>query len=466
MNHQLQRTLGLGMLTLALSGLAAPTITGFAAVAPLSTVTQGTSAEDNTASTPLMNGERMPADYDNKPKIPAVGDVDSLTIDNNTRDLGDYITADGQYKIKTGVLFRSAQLTGLSDDQLKAYRKLNLQTDIDFRNDSTFLTQPDMPVTPNDVRRILIYSDASDDDSGVDHYNKGELSTLPEATKGYHDFLTTILDTPGATIYHCSHGNDRTGIATVLLMSIFGMKNNDIIKNYMMSNNYSRPYQNKKKNKIKPAKQVQYGWLKTYFDQIDKHSGNMENYIIKDLGFSKDQQEQLKAKYLVSVKDGKPYLANEQNHGTSNPDKTHTPKPTIPSKPSIIVPAPSHPTIVDSSNGDMINPDGSTNKPVKPSTSYAKPKHKKTSKIKVMSVRKIKRVRFVHLKGHRAYFFDMHLKHKVGRTGKTGLHPKAKWRLMKQAKIKIGGKTKTYVQVKSPHGHYRWIKKNDVKQIN
>ncbi|WP_143462330.1 tyrosine-protein phosphatase [Levilactobacillus enshiensis] len=501
MNQHLQRTLSLSMLTMTLMGMGTPVVTSLAATTPATHITTATDPD----RTPLMNGEKMPETV-STPTVPAAGQPGSriaLSMDNkgfnaNTRDLGGYLTKDRAKMIKPGVLFRSAQLTKLNVADISKLEALKLGLIIDLRTPKAHLNKTDKPIGQAINKDDSIYSQADDDDlSGIDHYNRqngGSIAFSATALSGYHAFLTDLLAAKGPVLYHCKHGNDRTGIATVILMSILGISNQSIINDYLMSNNYV-------------SKQVDYAWLKTYFSQIDEKFGGFENYIAsKDgLNFSSAQQATLRAKYLVASE------ASHPGNGTSGSEKPVTPDTTKPdtekpSTPNVSKPSPEKPTTPGTAKPGTEKP--STSKPTKPgvekptqpkpvvpkphtpaivvkpettgeptahatetlskpaaTSTLTTPQKTKRVKVKVISVKKIKHAKLVHLKAHRAYFFDLHLKHKVGKSGKTGQHPQATWKIIKQAKLRVNGKAKTYVEVQSPHGKKRWLQLKDVLLI-
>ncbi|WP_203641592.1 tyrosine-protein phosphatase [Levilactobacillus andaensis] len=546
MTHHLHRTLSLSMLTLTLMGMGTPVVTSLAATIPTDQPATNVPNPVDPDLAPIMNGAKMPEAMA-LPPVPANGQPGSriaLSKDKkgynaNTRDLGGYLTKDKTKKIKPGTLFRSAQITKLNNEDAAKLASFKIGLIIDLRTPQAHLSKIDAPIGQAKSKVDSIYSKEDDDAlSGGDHYNRkngGSIAFSRTALTGYHDFLTDLLSAEAPVLYHCKHGNDRTGIATVILMSVLGMSNQDIINDYLMSNNYV-------------DKKVNYAWLKTYFSQIDERFGGMENYITsKDgLNFGAAQQDALKAKYLVAsgmtkptekpigpnnvtsgsetpsipstvkpgpekpstpstVKPGaeKPSIPSTVNPGAEKPsipsavkpgpEKPSTPsavkpgpeKPATPSavkpgpeKPSIpntAKPSPSKPVVPNPHTPNATSKPESTKKPViqpvesiqNPSTTYTRPKSQKSRKIKVkiFSIKKIKHAKFVHLKSHRAYFFDLHLKHKVGTSGKTGLHPKAKWKMIKRAKISVNGKLKNYIEVQSPHGKKRWILLKDVLMV-
>lgn len=459
MTHRLQRTFSISMLTLTLMGLGTPVVTILAATTPTTQVPGKTPDKADPDRVPMLNGEQMPETV-TPPKVPAAGEPGSrITLSTssegynaNTRSLAGYLTRDTTKKIKPGTLFRSARLTDLTPTDNKVLNALNISLIIDLRTDKKRQKHPDIYVGKAKSKNDSIYSKSEDKVfSGVQHYNRangGSIAFSKTALSGYHDFLTDLVNAPGPVLYHCKHGNDRTGIATVLLMSILGMRNQDIINDYLMSNNYV-------------DKKVEYAWLKTYTGQIDEKFGSLNNYITspKGLNFSADQQAALRAKYLVPSGLPVPHPSGKPTpvptpHPSEKPTPAPAPKPVEKPTPAPTVSTPTRPvtspTPIHTGQPDLV---------------VTKPHQAGKTKVKVVSVKKLKHAKAVHLKAHRAYFFDLHLKHKVGKSGKTGRHPRAKWQLIKQAKLRLNGKTKTYVEVQSPHDKKRWIQLKDVSLI-
>jgi len=474
MNSKLRQSLSLAMLTLTLvsagipatSALANPTVLSDQAITVTETPTQPVtgqvtggsstgsvgSGDNGSNPTPVPTPAPTPGPTKPKPPIdpsklptslpktfeiptePAVGEpgarlkLSGASNTNNTRDLGGYVTADGKWKIKDNRLLRSANLSKFSDGDIKVLQAYSVKHIVDMRTPSQVKSGKDKIIPGTTWENISILGNFADGGYNVDSngdysgdkahdggfYNH-QLEFSASAMNGYNKFLSGLLTQSGATLFHCSSGKDRTGIASVLIMSSLGMDTKDIAKDYMLSQTYEHP--------------VRYSWLKEYYREINTYYKNMPNYLVNGLHFSKYQQEVLKSKYLVSNdKEERAYPAPKTPGMSSvtpvQPDK----KPEV-TKPEVAA-------------------------PVKPM---------KDKRVKVVFVKKIKKAQFVHLKRHRAYFYDLRLKHKVGMTKIQ--QAKTKWKLVKRAKLQINGKTVTYVQIKSPHGFHRWIQVNAVLQI-
>ncbi|CAJ1227905.1 hypothetical protein LZY01_00330 [Levilactobacillus zymae] len=513
MNHRLQRTLSVAMLTLTLTSAGMPIVSTLAATSQQPVEKNDTSASNKDSSKKQNSpSAKQPANNSGitdkkkaKPKVnptldPSVwaplpdklSDIGEITNDKdkvdgygvsvlviptdgqpgarikgtgltNDRDLGGYVTANKKWKIRSNQLIRSESLDKLSDTGMQILLKDGLKHIIDLRTPGQINSRPDRKIAGVSWENLSVLGDTADNGFNTDA--NGMFPDNPTPAQGggfynhqvefsktsldaYHTFLNRLLTNSGATLFHCSSGKDRTGIASFILMSALGIDPKTAAYDYMLSDSYWH--------------HVDYSWIKEYYREIKEYYGDMQNYITKALDFSPKQQELLKSKYLVS-NDGK----NTAYPAPSTPNVVtpNTSVNVVPSEPkpaNKVIESIKKPITENQSIGTSNKVNSSTvSQPTQKAT-----KHKKArTKVKIISVKKIKRAQFVHLKGHRAYFYDMKLKHKVGQSGKTGFHPKAKWKLMKTAKIKVNGKVKTFYQIKSPRGHLRWIQKNFVKLI-
>src|SRR3546814_79257 len=57
----------------------------------------------------------------------------------------------------------------------------------------------------------------------------------------YKVVFDDLLAKKGAVVYHCSAGQDRTGVATALVLSALGVPRDLILADYHLSTQYRRP---------------------------------------------------------------------------------------------------------------------------------------------------------------------------------------------------------------------------------
>ena len=93
-----------------------------------------------------MKAEKMPDSL-----LPLKGAV-------NFRDMGGLQTVDGKY-VKKGILYRAAELTGLTDEDIRLLEKLEIRTVFDYRRDAEANRKPD-PFIKNVINeRVPVIND-------------------------------------------------------------------------------------------------------------------------------------------------------------------------------------------------------------------------------------------------------------------------------------------------------------------
>lgn len=112
-------------------------------------------------------------------------------------------------------------------------------------------------------------------------------------------------------LWHCSQGKDRAGWASAFVLAALGASREVIVDDFDMSNH---SYADKVEALVAQLRdkegaegaiavvQALVGVSRENFeatlDLIDQKYGSMEQYLENQLGFSKEEQRQLRAKYL------------------------------------------------------------------------------------------------------------------------------------------------------------------------
>ena len=127
-----------------------------------------------------------------------------------------------------------------------------------------------------------------------------------------------LLERDGPLVYNCSAGQDRTGIATALILSALGVPRDTIIADYHLSTGYRRPqyeaaafdpaafpdnaaarmFARYRGHAPQPLKETDgTAFLSFALDQIEKDYGSVEGYLDKALGVSAVDIVALRAAY-------------------------------------------------------------------------------------------------------------------------------------------------------------------------
>lgn len=432
------KSLSLAWVALSLGGLGTSSALAATTATPETAPITQTAAP--TTTQPKPGSPEYPAYLADQ--VAQYGDVNDTLIPlegtKNTRDIGGYKTADGKWQIRQNRLLRSDNLNKLTPtDATKLSKDHHVTSIVDLRTPGQQGKQPDKAIPGASLTSISILGNLADTNGkGDGEFYNWQLEFGYHAVTGYHQFLNMLLANPNATLYHCSSGKDRTGIGTVLIMTILGMDRKTIINDFMQSNQTGR--------------RVERAWIMEYYREILARYGTMDKYINDLLKFTPAQQDQLRAKYLVST-DG-------QN--TAYPAATNPSAPQVPGTPAPApTPEPSKPTQPNTQTPNKPTPNKpSQNKP----TQSGKP-HQKQPKAKIVSMKKFNTTFNYRLKANKKTFKDAYLHKLKGHTPKKSVK---KWKLVKVAKVKFKGKITTHYQVKDRAGHQVWILKGHVVKIH
>ena len=245
---------------------------------------------------------------------------------SNFRDVGGYVTRDGKV-VRWGKVFRSGAQPLLTPADLALVDQLKVGTVVDLRSIDERQINPDVI---DDREHALFVSN----DYGMaalmgpmtarkgEHIYEGmEKLLAPQYRSLYRRIMTTDRD--GAVVYHCSAGQDRTGVATAILYDFLGVDRETILADYHLSTRLRRPYW--EMPKIDPAQYPgnliaahyarSYGdnkdakaeplyapsgasHLAQFFPYLDATYGGAAGYMKQVLGFSDADLASLRAAML------------------------------------------------------------------------------------------------------------------------------------------------------------------------
>lgn len=223
----------------------------------------------------------------------------------NFRDLGGIRTNDG-HRVRQGLLFRSGDLYSLSEEDIRKLELLKLATIIDLRAQREIDSRPDKPVsTIKESIHIGIHDAArekaemflsNNDARGLETVLIGDYVRMVDLHQAdFRQFLKILESTENLPlVYHCAAGKDRTGMATVFLLSALGVGMQDIWDDYMATNLFTAGYIEKIIRKVsskglngdilRPLLEVRPEYLQAALDHIDQQYRGLEYYVSEILG--------------------------------------------------------------------------------------------------------------------------------------------------------------------------------------
>ena len=257
----------------------------------------------------------------------------TIKIKNVTyfRDLGGIATIDGKH-IKHGLIYKTSHLASIDDEAKDIIaNKLKIGMDIDLRSPSELADKPEQVISGVEYVHIPVLGD--DDNPAVNRKSRNEVLKNNMAEEGgsrghitriyekmvtsqktidhYASFLRKLIANNGMpTIYHCTQGKDRTGIATMLLLLVLGVDKEVIMQDYLYYNVVNRRLNNlytfgvtvgcfsiRKARGLRNLLVARREYLEAAFKRIEE-TGGIKAFITSKLGLSEEEIESLKNIYL------------------------------------------------------------------------------------------------------------------------------------------------------------------------
>lgn len=248
----------------------------------------------------------------------------------NPRDLGGYVGYDG-HKIKSHRLLRTGKMSGMSKQDRQFLLDYGLVNVVDLRSPKECKAAPDDEL-PGVKHFNLSVSDEDNTQGGRADlarmwqlYHEDQYAGFEMMCQRYHDhvvhrhaqhtfhrLLELLANTKeGATIFHCSEGKDRTGLAVVFILSVLGVSEETIRQDYLYSNYMLNDYRaerdlelSRKDHNLKLRANMRIlgsvcdAFLDTSLLLIKEEYGGMEEYLKNQLGVTPMLRDTLRELYL------------------------------------------------------------------------------------------------------------------------------------------------------------------------
>jgi protein-tyrosine phosphatase len=250
----------------------------------------------------------------------------------NLRDVGGRAVTGGR-EVRTGVLYRSAELGRLGDGGGEAIVALGIRRVYDLRTRAERRLLPDL--VPDGTRSIVldILADSPDADPAalmrlladpaaararlgdggterffIDAYRA--FVALPSATAGFGRlFQDLAVAGHRPALVHCTTGKDRTGWAAAVLLMFLGVPERDVLDDYLLSNVMLRPAATRMLAEfaarggdpelIRPLTEVRESYLDAALDEVRQRYGTIEAYVARGLGLDAAGRAELRRVFLV-----------------------------------------------------------------------------------------------------------------------------------------------------------------------
>lgn len=238
----------------------------------------------------------------------------------NFRDFGGYPTASGQ-AVKWGYLFRSGQLSNLSEQDVELVGGLELDLVFDFRRTDEQHQEPSklpesnpprivsVPITPGSNASFFGQTD-TDSVAMFDFMVDINRDFAEAQTATYSRMFKEILNVGNARLLvHCAAGKDRTGFAAAMILLALGVSRELVMRDYMLTADFFSPhleidrlrrkYQMElEAEAILPMLEVHEGYLGAALNSIESRYSSIESYLAEELGVGESEQAELRERYL------------------------------------------------------------------------------------------------------------------------------------------------------------------------
>lgn len=245
---------------------------------------------------------------------------------NNFRDYGGY-DAHGGRKVRTGLLWRSAQHGDASDADLTAVSNLGIAHVIDLRGPSEREAKPcrraedfsaNVWTYPEETAGLALHTEAAD---GVltAAEARAAMIRLYEGI-AFRDnlvpmlrlYFELLLRADGPSLVHCVAGKDRTGWAVAMAQHALGVPRDAIMADYVMTNSASRleeriaaeAFKDLPRYAAMDAETVRALWgvdedyLAKALNAAEGRYGDLDTYLEAVLGIDAARRDALRAHYL------------------------------------------------------------------------------------------------------------------------------------------------------------------------
>jgi len=244
----------------------------------------------------------------------------------NFRDFGGYLTTAGT-RVKWGSLFRSGQLSALTDADLVLLDDLQLDLVCDFRREEEQRDAPNRLPTQHRPRLVSVpivpgsnanfFEEAQRNGGGrqamfdfmVD-INRDFALVQGDAYRLMFEEILALDD--ARFLVHCAAGKDRTGFAAAIILLALGVPKSVVMRDYLLSQQFFVPddeiaylrekyaMQSASDEMIMPVLEVHEDYLEMALDTISQEYPSFEDYLEQALGVGQRELAELRSRYLVA----------------------------------------------------------------------------------------------------------------------------------------------------------------------
>ena len=242
----------------------------------------------------------------------------------NFRDFGGYSTTNGG-AVKWGYLYRSGQLSDLSDEDVALLDSLGLDLVCDFRRLEEQESDPSrlpaqntpkiarLPITPGSNSSFFEQAqrELGDAQAMFDFMVDINRDFVEQQSETYARMFREILAQDDARfLVHCAAGKDRTGFAAAIILLSLGVSQERVMHDYLLTSQFFSPVHEVDRMKQKyqmtqldsaavlPMLEVHRDYLARALSSIEQTFPTFEAYLEDALAVGPAELEELRSRYL------------------------------------------------------------------------------------------------------------------------------------------------------------------------
>ena len=213
------------------------------------------------------------------------------------------------------VLFRSSHLGGLNESDARQLQQLAIRRVLDFRGVNERVsaecalrgvTVHSLPIEPTIVQVLTDLVAEGHHLTSADivaHMQDTYRGFVRHNTPRFAELFAHLLESGEPTVFHCTAGKDRTGLAAALVLRALGVGEADVMRDYLLTNERLKPLDASRhglaREVVSVLSRVQPEFLQAAFEAIEADYGGTEGYFREGLSLREPERERMRELYLA-----------------------------------------------------------------------------------------------------------------------------------------------------------------------
>lgn len=215
-------------------------------------------------------------------------------------------------------LYRSDHLGALDAHDAEQIRALGVTRVLDFRGVEERTAAAcrldgvqvlSLPIEPTIVQKLSELLAAGERVGAADvslHMQDTYRGFVRHNTPRFAEFFQLLLASDEPTVFHCTAGKDRTGFAAALLLKAVGASDEEVMRDYLLTNDRLQLPEASRWGLSREAMEVlwrvQPEFLHAALDEVEAQHGSLEGYFREGLGLREAEREALRRLYRDDVR--------------------------------------------------------------------------------------------------------------------------------------------------------------------